>query len=196
MILEVADDIQVVGAAQEGAAAQRLVAALAPDILLLDFVMPGNHDLAVARWTRQHYPHTLTLVLTAHDRDAFLAQALECQVAGYLLKADAPYQLVTAIRRAAQGECLITGEQLARAQRWRHTVTARWDSLTARQREVLTLLAQGRRNQEIAQELHIARRTVETHIQNILRKLELASTRAAVAWVWAHDLLAKADLST
>lgn len=188
-LLAAAQDITVLGEAGNGAEAQAMVAALQPDVLLLDFVMPGNHALEVERWTRQHYPEIATLILTGHDRDAYLAQAIAAQVAGYLLKEQAPGQLVASIRRAARGECLIDGAQLTRARRWRATIQARWESLTAREQEVLLQLARGKTNPQIAETLSIALRTVETHIQHILSKLAVASTREASAWAWEHGFL-------
>ena len=188
-ILAEAPDIDVVGEAENGAEAQSLVETLQPHILLLDFVMPGNHALEVERWTRERYPHVITIVLTAHDRDAYLSQAIEAQVAGYLLKAEAPERLLESIRCAAQGECLIDGGQLARARGWETTVLARWESLTAREREVLIQLARGQTNCQLAETLDIARRTVETHIQRIRAKLGVASTREAIAWAWEHGFV-------
>lgn len=195
-ILETAQDIDIVGEAQNGTEAQSMVAVLQPSILLLDFVMPGNHALEVERWTREQYPETITLILTAHDRDAYLSQAVEAQVSGYLLKEQAQGQLVESIRCAARGECLISGDQLARARRWQATIQVRWDSLTAQEQEVLTQLARGKTNQQLAEALHVALRTVETHIQHILSRLEIASTREASAWVWKHGFVEGEDPST
>lgn len=188
-ILATAPDIDVVGEAGNGAEAQSLVATLQPHILLLDLVMPGNRALEVERWTREHYPDIITLILTAHDRDVYLSQAVEAQVAAYLLKEEAPERLLKSIRCAAQGECLVTGEQMARARRWQKTVQSRWESLTAREREVLTRLARGQSNCQLVETLCISRRTVETHIQRILAKLAMASTREAIAWVWEHGFI-------
>ena len=186
-LLQAARDIEVVGEARDGAEAQRMVAALRPDILLLDLVMPGPAPSDIERWVREHYPETTVLILTGHDRDHFLAQAVEAGVAGYLTKDVAQTDLVAAIRRAAGGEVLITNEQFARARRWSREVNERWEGLTEREREVLGILVQGKSNAEIAEALSITVRTVEMHLTNVMQKLDVHSRTEAV--VWMHDNL-------
>jgi len=126
------------------------------------------------------------LVLTAHDVNAYLAAMIVAGVAGFVVKEEAPERIVGAVRRAAQGEVLFSGEQLARARRWQEQVSARWESLTAREQEVLRLLVEGRDNQAIAQELCVATRTVEQHVTNVLGKLGVASRLEAAVWVRDH----------
>ncbi len=186
-LLQTARDIEVVGEARDGAEAQRMVAALRPDILLLDLVMPGPAPFEIERWVRESYPETTVLILTGHDRDHFLAQAVEEGVAGYLTKDVVQTDLVAAIRRAAGGEVLITSEQFTRARRWSREVSERWEGLTEREREVLGILVQGKRNAEIAEALSITVRTVEMHLTNVMQKLGVHSRTEAVVWV--HDNL-------
>jgi two-component system response regulator NreC len=186
-ILEGAPDIAVVAEAKDGLEAQQLVAEFCPRILLLDLVMPGPRPREIEAWVRAHYPETITLVLTAHDRDVFLAEAIGGGVAGFLTKEEAPQRLVEAVRRAARGDVLISGEQLARARHWREEVGERWESLTEREREVLRLLTQGLDNVTIADEMRVTVRTVESHVTNILRKLEVSSRLEAATW--ARDRL-------
>ena len=187
--LEQASDIAIVGEAADGLEAQRMVADLHPDVLLLDLVMPGLPPAEIERWVRNHCSQTTVLILTAHDRDCFLAQAVEAGVAGYLVKTERVQRIVEAIRCAARGEALITGGQLARAMRWQQEVGARWESLTEREREVLCLMVQGLDNQAIAQALHITPKTVECHVTRILDKLDVRSRQEAI--VWAHTRLAE-----
>ncbi|MEA3309463.1 MAG: response regulator transcription factor [Chloroflexota bacterium] len=123
-VLEKVVDMEVVGEASEGRTVQELVAALQPDILLLDLIMPGPRSADIARWVRHYYPETVTLILTAHDRDAFLAEMEQAGAVGYLTKEEDFPTLVAALRRAAQGEVLFSGEQLWRAHRWRQEVRA------------------------------------------------------------------------
>jgi len=102
-ILEEALDIKVVGEAKDGVEAKQMVAKLRPDILLLDLVMPGLRPFEIEKWIRTNYPKTITLILTAHDRDYYLAEAIKAGAVGFLTKEEAPQQLVEAIRRAARG---------------------------------------------------------------------------------------------
>ncbi len=182
VILARAPDIFVVGEAQDGYEAQRLVAELRPHILLLDLQMPGPRPSEVEKWVRVHYPETITLILTAHERDAYLAGMADAGAAGFLGKNRPPEQLIDAIRRAAHGEILFDSEQLTRIRRWREEVGQRWDSLTERERQVLTLVAQGKTDQQIADELHLHVKTVGNHVSNILHKLNVVTRTEAAVW--------------
>jgi two-component system response regulator NreC len=182
-ILEEATDIQVVGEAENGTEALQMTAELWPQILLLDLRMPGPRPCEIARWVRSHCPETITLVLTAHDRDAYLADMVDAGAAGFLTKEEAAEVLVEAIRRAVRGGVIFDREQLARASRWREEVGERWESLTEREREVLRLLAEGLGNAAIAEALCVMPKTVAYHVANILSKLEVVSRLEAVVWV-------------
>jgi DNA-binding NarL/FixJ family response regulator len=192
-ILEGTPDIEVVGEAQDGAGAKEKVTTLRPNVMLLDLVLPGMKPLEIEAWVRTNYPETVTLVLTAHDRDAFLAKAIEAGVVGFLTKEESPQRLVEAVRRAAQGEVLITGGQLARAHVWKEAAGERWAELTDRERQIVNRLARGQDTQQIAAALTISERTVETHIGNLLGKLGVTSRAEAVAWVWHHGLIGEED---
>lgn len=185
-ILEDTPDIQVVGEARNGQEVQALVEKLHPRILLLDLKMPDSQPIEIERWVRTHSPETMTLVLTAHDRDAYLAGMMEAGATGFLAK-DAPAnRLIAAIRQAANGEILFDNTQLARVCRWREVVGKKWESLTEREQQVLQLLTQGLDNKTIAKTLCVTPKTVAYHITNILSKLDVASRQEAVAWVHTH----------
>lgn len=188
-ILESATDICVVGEAADGLEAQKLVRQLQPDILLLDLIMPGISSYEVEKWVRTHCPKTATLILTGHDRDHYLAQAIESGAMGYLNKGQAPPRLLEAIRRAARGVNIITEEQMARAIRWRNEVGERWEALSEREREVLKLMAQGFTNIGIAQALMVSPNTIHSHIKRIFIKLGVANRAEAVAFVLQNGLL-------
>ncbi|MEO0248363.1 MAG: response regulator transcription factor, partial [candidate division WOR-3 bacterium] len=174
-ILAQADDIEVLAEAQDGSEAQRLVAELRPHILLLDLKMPGPSPAELEAWVRQNYPQTITLILTAHDRDAYLAAMMEAGAAAYLTKAAPGDRLIASIRRAARGEALFDAEQRERVKRWKEEVAAKWERLTPRERDVLCLLAQGADNKEIAAALAISVKTVESHVTHILETLGVVS---------------------
>jgi DNA-binding NarL/FixJ family response regulator len=188
-MLEQAPDIEVVGEASDGAEAQDLVAQLRPDVVLLDVEMPGPRACEVEAWIRENYSQTIGLVLSAHDRDAYLVEMMDAGAVGYLDKQIPAPQLVQAIRRAVQGEGLFSVEQLHRAHHWRTEVRDRWNSLTPREQEVLRLLAQGVVIDEIAQRLCISPHTVETHLRNAVHKLEVDNRLEAVTWVWANGII-------
>ncbi|MCG2784716.1 MAG: response regulator transcription factor [Anaerolineae bacterium] len=181
--LEQADDLEIVAEAQNGQEAIQLVASLQPDILLLDLKMPGIRAAEVEAWVREHHPATITLVLTAHDRDFYLSEMIEAGVAGYLDKNQRGEQLVEAIRRAAAGENLFTEQQLERALRWREGAGDKWQSLTGREHEVAQLLVQGLNDAALAKALNISLRTASHHVASLLKKLAVASRQEAVAWL-------------
>jgi len=181
-IIHNASDMQVVGEVQHGDQIKQRIAELQPDVLLLDLDMPNHQPAEIEKWVRENYPGIVTLVLTAHDRDAYLAGMMEAGAAGYLDKKLRGNDLLAAIRRAAGGAVLFDDEQLQRAQRWRQKVSRKWDSLTTREREVLQLLTEGGDNQKISRALGISINTVEKHLRNIYEKLGVASRTEAIRW--------------
>jgi len=183
-MLAAATDLQIVGEAQDGVEAMQLAAQLQPDILLLDLQMPGPRPAEVERWVRANCPHTETLVLTAHDRRSYLAEMIDAGAVGYLHKSTTSAErLIAAIRSAAKGVILFEAEQMEQAQCWRETVGAKWNRLTEREREIMTLIVQGKKDKEIAKQLNIKLKTVGNHISSILEKLEMTSRTEAAVWV-------------
>ena len=182
-LLSAAPDVEIVGEAENGDAVQNLVAKTRPRILLLDLKMPGMRPAEIEKWVRTHYPKTVTLVLTAHDRDSYLTEMIDAGAAGLIDKSASSERLLGAIRRAASGEILFDSAQLDRARNWREAAGKKWESLTKREREILRLLVQGFDNAHIADALSVTPKTVAYHITNILEKLEVSSRQEAVAWV-------------
>jgi len=181
-IIDKAPDMRVIGEVQDGNQIQQKVAELRPDVLLLDLVMPNHKPAELEQWVRENYPEIVTLVLTAHDRDAYLAGMLEAGVAGYFDKKMRANDMLAAIRRAARGEILIDKEQIERVRRWREEVTAKWESLSTRERAVLQLVTEGKDNYSIAGSLNISVNTVEKHLKNVYRKLGVTSRTEAIHW--------------
>jgi DNA-binding NarL/FixJ family response regulator len=186
-ILSESPDIRVIGEAENGFQVEKMVAELRPNILLLDLIMPGPTPAQLEKWVRIHFPETITLVLTAHDRDAYLASMMDAGVAGFLSKTETGERLISAIRRAASGTHLFTEEQFDRAARWRREAGRRWESLTNREKQILKLIVQGIDNKEIATRLNVTVKTASYHASNILRKLDVKSRHEAIAW--AHKYL-------
>jgi len=181
-ILAQAADIVVVGEAQNGNQVWSLIPKLHPHVLLLELQMPGSSPVKIERWIREQYPDIVTLVLTAHDRDAYLAAMVTAGVSGYLTKDIAPHNLLAAIRRAVQGEAIFTYAQLKRIRRWRETIEECQARLTVRESEVLIIVTQGKTNKEIAKTLYITEKTVEKHIGNLFRKVRVKSRAKLILW--------------
>lgn len=182
-ILNTAPDIQVIGEAASGFDVQRMVGELLPQVLLLDLQMPGPRPSELEAWVRQHYPEVVTLVLTAHSRDAYLATMMDAGVAGFLSKGDSEHHLIESIRRVAKGDMLFSKEQVERAVRWRTVAGNSWYSLTERQRDVLRLVARGMQNARIADELGVTTKTVAFHMTKIMKSLGVSTRSEAVAWM-------------
>jgi DNA-binding NarL/FixJ family response regulator len=181
-LLSEADDLEIIGEAQNGFQVKELVAKLRPNVLLLDLKMPGPRPAEIEEWIRENHPETITLVLTAHDRDRYLAAMMDAGAAGYLNKESTAKQLTNAIRRAVQGALIFDEEQYARAKRWKEEVGEKLSGLTNREIEILELLANGRDNQEIAKWLGISVKTAAYHVGHILSKLQVKSRQEAAVW--------------
>lgn len=187
-ILATANDMKIIGEASNGQESMKMVAALLPDVLLLDLLMPDVRPFEVEAWVRENYPQVVTLLITGHHRERFLAKAVTTNSRGYLTKDQDITAFLDAIRKAATGEPVITDEQLAKTKFWKQTVGERWDSLTHQEREVLRQISTGASNLEVAMKLSVTVKTVESHLSNIFRKLDVDSRSKAIAWVRNHFL--------
>ena len=178
------DDLDVVAEAGDGEEAVRKARHLAPDVVLMDLLLPGQLDgvAATAQIVAEH-PDTRVLVLTSYGHDDRVLPAVQAGAAGYLLKEINPDDLEAAIRAAHRGESIlapqVTGTVLAAA---RDRSSQGWASeLTARELEVLALLGEGLTNRLIARRLGVAEKTVKTHVSHVLAKLDLPDrTQAAL----------------
>lgn len=181
------EDFEVIGEARDGFEVQELVPKLHPKITLLDYRMPGPGAYHLEKWIRENYPETTALVLTAHDHDAYLSETMDSGMAGFLLKTEKAERLIQSIRDVANGTPLFTEEQIERAQKWKKEVGAKWQVLSPREREVLQHLALGEDNKAIAKSLSISLKTVEFHVTNILKKLDVISRDEAIVWMLKHQ---------
>ncbi|HXF85597.1 MAG TPA: response regulator transcription factor [Anaerolineales bacterium] len=185
-MLEKTPDIYVVGEAENGSEAEKLLKELRPDVILLDLKMPGFSPFAFEKWARENYPQTVTLVLTAHDRDAYLASMMDAGAVGFLDKETKEDQLIHAIRLAASGVSLFDEQQKKRARQWHEEVENKWNSLSEREKQVLRLLTEGASNKDISSKLRISLKTVDKHLERIYRKLGVTSRAEAVLWGSKH----------
>ena len=188
VILDAADGITVVGEAANGEAAVSQVAAHAPDVVLMDIRMPGMDGLEATRViTRDAAAPPKVVMLTTFDLDDYVYEALRAGASGFLLKDSPRHDLIAAVRAAAAGDALLAPsvtrrliEAFARRPPETSPSPSQLASLTARERDVLLLLARGRSNAEIASVLFVSEATVKTHVGNLLAKLDLRDRVQAV----------------
>ena len=195
MLLNVEDDIEVVGEASDGAAAADLAASTVPDIVLMDVRMPKQSGIEACQSIKDVAPNARIIMLTVSDEEADLYDAVKNGASGYLLKDSSIDEVAQAVRLVADGQSLISPsmaiklldefKQMSRADR-QAVPTPR---LTDRELEVLRYVAQGLNNREIAKQLFISENTVKNHVRNILEKLQLHSRMEAVMYAVREKLL-------
>jgi two-component system response regulator DesR len=164
-LLDLEDDLDVVGRAEDGAAARALIEQTAPDVVVADIEMPGMTGLELAEWLREASPDTRVMILTTFARPGYLRRALNAGVHGYLLKETPADELAGAVRRVHAGERVIAPELAL-------TAFDRADPLTDRERQVLRLAGEGCSNAEIGRQLHLAEGTVRNYLSEAIGKLD------------------------
>jgi DNA-binding NarL/FixJ family response regulator len=187
VILDAADGIAVVGEAANGEAAVSQVAAHGPDVVLMDIRMPGMDGLEATRLITRGPAGPKVVMLTTFDLDDYVYEALRAGASGFLLKDSPRHDLIAAVRAAAAGDALLAPsvtrrliEAFARRPPETAPSPSRLASLTAREQDVLLLLARGHSNAEIASALFVSEATVKTHVGNLLAKLGLRDRVQAV----------------
>jgi NarL family two-component system response regulator LiaR len=193
-------DMEVVGEASDGEESIRLVTELRPQVVLMDIAMPKVNGIEATRSIKADSPATAVLILTAYDNDQYIAALLEAGAAGYLLKNVSGSDLVNAIRAVYAGEAVlhpaIAKKVFSRlgATRREAEEPAQLAELSEREIEILRLAAKGMSNQNIAARLYLSRRTVQAHLANIFRKMDVGSRTEAVlqalrkGWLGLDDL--------
>ena len=183
------DDIAVVGEAHSGEEALELCGQAQPDVVLMDMRMPGMNGVETTRRLREKYPQTQVLVLTSFHDSELVQQAMQAGAIGYLLKGISMEDLAQAIRSARVGQPTLAAEALqALVQAPKSSMEIGAD-LTAREREVLDLLAAGLSNAEIAERLVVTVAVVKYHVSSILSKLGAAIRTEAATLAWKHGLV-------
>jgi two-component system, NarL family, response regulator LiaR len=183
------DDFELVGQAGSGKEAVRLCERAAPDVVLMDLVMPEMDGAATTRAVKERCPETQVIALTSFKEDELVTGALQAGAIGYLLKNVSADELANAIRAARAGKPTLAAEA---AQALIHSASqprAPGHDLTAREREVLALMVQGLNNPDIADKLIVGRSTVKFHVSSILGKLGASSRTEAVAMALQHKLV-------
>jgi DNA-binding NarL/FixJ family response regulator len=202
VILDAADGIAVVGEAANGESAVAAAAAQHPDVVLMDIRMPGMDGLAATRLITAGSPGApKVVILTTFDLDDYVYEALRAGASGFLLKDSPRHDLIAAVRAAAGGDALLAPsvtrrliEAFARRPPETTPSPSRLASLTARERDVLMLLARGRSNAEIAMALSVSEATVKTHVGNLLAKLGLRDRVQAVILAYETGLIVPGQL--
>jgi two-component system response regulator NreC len=178
-LLEQNPDMQVVGEANDGREALHLMESLKPDVAVLDITMPNLNGIEAARQIASKQLDVAIIMLSMHSDESYVLRALRVGVRGYLLKESAEIDLLHAIRAVTQGKAFFSpavsrmlAEDYVRQLQEKEIVDS-YDLLTAREREILQLIAEGKSNKDIANLLNLSLYTVETHRGNILQKLNL-----------------------
>jgi NarL family two-component system response regulator LiaR len=184
------DDLELVGEASSGQEALAICGECAPDVVLMDMVMPGLDGAEATRLIREQFPHVQVIALTSFQEDALIERALQAGAIGYLLKNVSAKELAKAIRRAQAGQPTLAPEATeALIQATRQRAQQVDYGLSEREKEVLALLVDGLSNAEIAERLVISLSTAKFHVGGILRKLGVSSRSEAIARALKDNLL-------
>jgi len=196
LLLDAREDMTVTGEASEGDEAIRLAKQILPDVILMDLSMPhGKDGLTATKELQQLLPGTAVLILTMHDDEEYLFRAIQAGASGYVLKSAPHEELVNAIRTVSCGNAYLhptatkrlMNEYLERLSSGESSDL--YDTLTGREKEILELVAKGYGNKEVAEQLVISVKTVETHKGNVMEKLGLRSRPDLVKYAAKKGLL-------
>ena len=195
MMLNAQPDFEVVGEAQDGRQAIQEAQRLQPDVILMDITMPDMNGIEATRQIKKLLPETKVLILTMHEHDEYVFQALRAGASGYMLKEAADTDLISALRVIQNGQfylsptaqSVMVGDYLQRVRTGEEKDS--YSSLTEREREILKLVAEGYTNNKIAERLIISTKTVDTHITHVMDKLNLHSRAELVKYAMRRGLL-------
>ncbi|GKU84437.1 response regulator transcription factor [Niallia sp. NCCP-28] len=189
--LSAQSDIEVVGEADNGRKAVQLALSLRPDIILMDLVMPEMDGIEATRQIMEDWPEAKIIIVTSFLDDEKVYPALEAGASSYMLKTSKASEIADAVRATFHGQSVlepeVTGKMMIKMRQKKQVLLH--EELTAREMEILLLMAEGKSNQEIADQLFIAIKTVKTHVSNILSKLEVQDRTQAVIYAFKHSLV-------
>jgi DNA-binding NarL/FixJ family response regulator len=191
LLLDRQPDMQVIAEAADGIEAVEMALRERPDICILDVAMPRMTGLEATVEIRTHAPEVAVLVLSMHDDERYLFEALQAGAAGYVLKREADQALVEAVRAVSRGEPFMTNAaERSLIREWMHDDSSGpQEPLTLREREVLKLIAEAHTNRAIGELLHLAEKTVESHRANLLRKLGMRDRVELVRYAIRRGLI-------
>lgn len=182
------DDVEVVGEAANGSQGIDLALELRPDVIVMDIVMPEMNGIDATLAILKEWPEAKILIVTSYLDNEKIMPVLNAGARGYMLKTSSADELLHAVRKVAAGELAIEQEVSKKVEYHRNHMELHED-LTARERDVLQLIAKGYENQRIADELFISLKTVKTHVSNILAKLEVSDRTQAAVYAFQHHLV-------
>ena len=190
--LDLQTDVDVVAESADGRAGVEKALELRPDVIVMDIVMPEMNGIEATLAILKEWPEAQILILTSYLDNEKIYPVLDAGAKGYMLKTSSADEILQAIRKVAKGEIAIETEVSKKVQYHRNHIELHED-LTARERDILGLLAKGYENQRIADELFISLKTVKTHVSNILSKLEVGDRTQAVVYAFQHHLVPQED---
>ena len=189
------EDIEIIGEAEDGLEAVRLIPKLRPHLVLLDLSLPKLGGVSVMKEIKRELPETRILALTIHESDQYVLEAFEAGADGYCIKEASRQELMMAVDSVLGGKTYISpgiSDQVVEGYltgRKRLKVASRWDTITQREKEVLKLLSEGYTNKDIADFLHISVKTVEKHRSNLIGKLDLHNVAQLTAFAIEKGLI-------
>lgn len=188
--LSIQADIEVVGEASDGEEGVSKALALRPDVILMDLVMDKMDGITATKQILAQWPQAKILIVTSYIDDEKVFPAIQAGASGYLLKTSSAQEIAEAIRKTINGERVIEEEVSEKIQNQDYADQFfLYEELTNREKEVLDLIAQGKSNQEIAEDLFITLKTVKTHVSNILAKLGVEDRTQAAIYAFKHGLV-------
>jgi DNA-binding NarL/FixJ family response regulator len=192
LLLESEQDLHLVATAKDGHEAKRQVFQCKPDLLILDLNLPGASPLEIITHIREHTPTTKILIMSAFDDGEYVRMLHQLQVAGYILKDEAPTLLLSAIRSVLQGATWFSRpilEKLIAFQNEAQDESRAWIHLTTQEQNILMAMGKGLNHQEIARQLHLSQQTVRNYASTLYHKIGVQSRAELIVWLQARGKL-------